>query len=177
MSDDSEPAGDTDREMPDGPPTTGQRTVIPGLTEYWKDLAAEVAAVAAEYRDEGWEVLETHPGDVAPLPPGEHDRWGLDVVVPGDELASVQELIDDAPVDELDVFRTVQGEVVLLLIAAKATAAERAILVPVYYRESDAAPVRAAARERGIVHVHLRPLTQEPIVTFSHEQPELFFPD
>jgi hypothetical protein len=177
MSDDSEPPGEPDQDIPDGPPTTGQQTVIPGLAEHWADLTAEVASIAAEYREEGWEVLEIHPGDVAPLSPGELERWGLDIVVPGNELESVQELINHAPVDELDVFRTVQGEVVLLLIAAKAPAAERVVLIPAYYREGDAVGIRAAARERGTIHVHLRPLTQKPVITFSHEQPELFFPD
>jgi len=51
MSDDSEPAGDTDHEMPDGPPTTGQRTVIPGLAEYWKDL--ELQGVVLHVTEDG----------------------------------------------------------------------------------------------------------------------------
>lgn len=155
----------------------GQAAIIPELSEYWPAFQEEIASLAEEYRSDGWEVVELHPGDIVPLAPGEHDRWGLDVVVPDDELGDVEDLVVDSAPEEFELFRSTQGEVVFQLIAAKAPEPKQLILVPTYYRRSDIGPTRAAAFDRGEIPIHLRPLRQSPVITFTHEDPDVFFPD
>jgi hypothetical protein len=49
------------------------------VTERWQEVLADAAAVAAEYREAGWETLVVSPGDVTPL---DGDPFGLDVLAP-----------------------------------------------------------------------------------------------
>lgn len=148
----------------------------PAVIDTWTELQADIDAIASEYHDDGWETTEIHPGDVAVIEPGEMDRWGIDVLVPDDELETVRQAAETGAFDELEVYRTTEGEVVFLLIVARDEPTEHAILIPAYYHLPGGATLRTHATERGVIHVHLRPLTQNPIITFSHHEPELFFP-
>ncbi len=149
----------------------------PAVLDAWPAMQEDVDALAAEFRDRGWDVIEIHPGDVVSLAPGEHDRWGLDVLTPDDELEAVAAAVEEAAFDELDVYRRVEGSYVFVLVVARDAPTERAILIPAYFRRDAAAPLRGYARERGEIHVHLRPLTRTPVITFSHDEPALFFPE
>lgn len=169
-----EPGSPSDQE--DGVITPGQAAVIPELAEYWPEFQAEIDSVAEEYRTDGWTVVEVHPGDVVPLEPGEHDRWGLDIVVPDDELTAVRDAVADSTTTELELLRSTRGELVFQLVVAKDPDDHCLVLIPTYYSESNIAPLRAAAFDRGIVQIHLRPLKQSPVITFSHEEPAMFFP-
>lgn len=156
--------------------TPGQNMIIPELGEYWPEFYQEIESLAERYRDDGWKVVEVHPGDVVPLAPGEHDRWGLDVVVPDDELATVQDVVTESSPEQLELFRSTRGELVFQLIVAKDPDEQCVVLIPTYYAESYIAALRAAAFDRGVVHIHLRPLRQSPVITFSHDEPAVFFP-
>lgn len=146
---------------------------------FWTRVMEQMAETAGEYRTRGWEVIEVHPGDVTPMSPEEDSsRWGLDVLVPDDELEQVRQAVepDHAEFDEWEVFGTTAGGFVLLLLTIKDTSRDLVVFVPVYYRITDSVGIRTTARERGKIHTHLRPLTREPIITFTHDDPVLFFP-
>lgn len=161
---------------PTGVATPGQKMIIPEIEEHWPEFQQEIDSMAHEYRDDGWEVVEVHPGDVVPIAPGDHDRWGIDVVVPNDELATVQNVVTESTPDQLELFRSTRGELVFQLVVAKDPDDHCLVLIPTYYSESNIEPIRAAAFDRGIVQIHLRPLKQSPVITFSHEEPAVFFP-
>jgi len=57
-----------------------------GIREHWDDLVDDVAATAEGLREEGWDVLELHPGDVTVVTGA---RSGFDVLVPDDEFETL----------------------------------------------------------------------------------------
>lgn len=154
---------------------------LPGVddaaVEAWDRVVEDMAATAAEYRDDGWAVVELHPGDVTPLPP-DHERFGLDVLVPGDEYETVSELVTDegAAFDEFEVFRAVHAGHVFLVVAVEDAAAEQVLLVPVYYGIKDAEKTIEGVLEQDTFPVHIRPLTIEDVVTFEPSEPKLLLP-
>jgi len=143
----------------------------------WERVVEDMEATAAEYRDDGWEVVELHPGDVTPLPP-DHDRFGLDVLVGGDEYETVSEMVTDdgAAFDEFEVFRAVQGGHVFLVVAVEDAAREQAVLVPAYYGIKDADDTIEAVLEGDTFPLHIRPLSIDDVVTVEPSDPSLLLP-
>ena len=154
-----------------------QPGVDDAAVEAWDRVVEDMEATAAEYRDDGWEVVELHPGDITPLPP-DHDRFGLDVLVPGDEYETVSELVtaDGAAFDEFEVFRAVQGGHVFLVVAVEDAAREQVVLVPAYYGIKDAEETIEAVLEQENFPVNVRPLTIDGVVTVEPSDPSLLLP-
>jgi hypothetical protein len=147
------------------------------VLESWEHVVEDMEATAAEYRDDGWEVVELHPGDVTPLPP-DHDRFGLDVLVPGDEYETVSAMVTDdgAAFDEFEVFRAVQGGHVFLVVAVEDEARQQVVLVPAYYGIKDAEDTIEGVLERESFPVNIRPLTVDGVVTVEPSEPSLLLP-
>jgi len=164
---------------------------LAGYTEFWDDVMADMEATAEEYREAGWDVLELHPGDVTPLPNVstdgtgiEVDRTGFDVLLPGDEFAAAQELVEEldgtdetAAFDEYDAYRAQQSEVVFLVVVMKAEAAGEAVAFPLYYTEQQAEPMLEHADAAGELRAYLRPLDDAERVVFSLSDPGTLFPE
>ncbi|SEO94548.1 hypothetical protein SAMN04487948_108133 [Halogranum amylolyticum] len=153
---------------------------LEGVLDVWEGVVEDMEATAAEYRENGWETLELHPGDVNPLPAVEErteGRFGLDVLVPGEEYETVSTLVADAEFDEYEVFRAQRGGVVFLLLVTKSTAAEQVVLTPLYYGVEDARLMLERAREADVLYTHVRPLSGDEHVTFTQQDPELLFPE
>ncbi|WP_101294028.1 DUF7529 family protein [Halegenticoccus soli] len=155
---------------------------LSGALEIWEGVVEDAAATAAALREEGWEALELHPGDVTPLPPptatdGGDGEFGLDVLVPGDEFDAVASFVGETSFDEYEVYRAREGGVVFLLLVMKAAASKRAVLVPLYYAVHDARPMLDRAREEGRMRTVVRPLSDDRRVVFTQEEPARLFPD
>lgn len=60
---------------------------------HWETLTAEAEAIAEEFEEDGWETLVVHPGSVTAV--HEHDRCGLDVVIPGNEYEPLAALVEE----------------------------------------------------------------------------------
>lgn len=148
------------------------------VAEVWEEVVADMATTAESYREDGWEVLEIHPGDVA-SPDGSQDgRWGLDVLVPGDEFEALEELIEveSFAFDESEVYRAARGGVVFLVVAVLDTDAGSAVLFPAYYDVDRGRSMLDRAVEAGEMRTHLRPLSVENVITFTYDDPSLFMP-
>ncbi|SFK58434.1 hypothetical protein SAMN04487950_0025 [Halogranum rubrum] len=153
---------------------------LTGVLDVWEGVVEDMEATAAEYRDEGWETLELHPGDVNALPSVQERRdgqFGLTVLVPGDEYEAVSSWVDGSEFDEYEVFRAQEGGVVFLVLATKSTATNRVVLTPLYYGVEDAQMMVERATEEGQMQVHVRPLSDDEHVTFTQTDPELLFPE
>lgn len=153
-----------------------------GVIDNWDAVISDMEATAAEYREEGWEVVELHPGDVTALT-GDHetvDRYGLDLVVPGDEAERVRALVeaDDAAFDSCSVFRAVDVGVVFLVIVVEDASRGVAVVTPAYYDSDDqqTQDMLEKAVRNGEMRTHVRDLGNERVMTFSHDDPDLFFP-
>lgn len=152
-----------------------------GFQQLWDAVTDDAEERAGEYEAEGWETLRLHVGDVTPLPstaagPEGAARVGLDVMVPGDEFAELEGLLEETEFDEYQVYSRSLETTVLLLLIVRATDARRAVFVPMYYRMEDAEAMLAAAETAGTCHTYVRPLSHDRRVVFSHEDPTLFFP-
>lgn len=148
------------------------------VQRHWEQAVADMEATAEEYRGEGWTVLEVHPGDVVALGPERADRWGLDLLLPDDEFHDLERWVDeeDADFDACEVFRARGGGLLYLVVAMQDTDARRAVLYPAYYDPALASSMLDAAEEAGEMRTHLRPLANEPVVTFTQSDPDLFAP-
>lgn len=147
------------------------------FADAWDAVIADMDATATEYREEGWDALELHPGDVTVLTGAEYR--GFDVVVPDGEFESIEGFVADAAFDTFEVFRAESTGRVFALVAAMATAAERVVLFPVFFERGgeDVGDLRAHAESEGEIEARVRPLAKGPSVTFTCEKPSLFFPD
>lgn len=142
------------------------------VADRWQELLADADATAAEYREAGWEALVVRPGDVTPL---DGDPFGLDVLAPTDEVETLEELVADVTFDTSHVLRAEEGNVRFCIVAVEAGEDEVAVVVPVFYDIDEAASLAERAREEGVTYTHVRPPSDDARVTFTHDDPELFF--
>lgn len=142
------------------------------VADRWQELLVDADATAAEYREAGWEALVVRPGDVTPL---DGDPFGLDVLAPTDEVETLEELVADVTFDTSHVLRAEEGGVRFCIVAVEAGADEVAVVVPVFYDVDEAASLAERAREEGVTYTHVRPPSDDARVTFTHDDPSLFF--
>lgn len=159
-----------------------QQGLPTGVIDSWEAVVSDMEATAAEYREDGWTVIELHPGDVATLT-GNHeriDRYGLDLVVPSDEAETVYELVEaeDAAFDSCSLFKAVRAGIVFLVVAVEDETRGIAVLYPAYYDVDDeqTEEMLEVATSRGEMQTHVRNLGGERLSTFTHGDPSLFFP-
>lgn len=172
-----------DQSDPDATPSTpagevGDFGMVNRVLEVWDDVIEDMEATAETYREEGWEVLAIHPGDVA-SPDGEQGgRWGIDVLVPGDEFDELERLteVESFSFDESEVYRATGPGLVLLVVAILDHDTEVAVIFPAYYDVDQARSMLNRATDAGEMRTHLRPLDLENVVTFTHDDPSLFMP-
>lgn len=144
----------------------------------WTEVLEDMDATAATYVEDGWEVQKIHPGQVTVRDGEISDRLGLDVLVPDNEFAAVEELLEAGfEVDDYEVFTAIDEGFVLLLLVLRDRQGQRAVFVPTYYRIAGRSTYRmlSKANERGMIHTYLRTL-DETVIEFTHEDPELFQP-
>jgi hypothetical protein len=147
------------------------------LSDHWEDILSDMEATADEYREQGWETMELHPGDVTALAPDEEDdTYGLDVLVPGDEFDELEARVEGgASFDSYQVFRGEGSGLVLLLVVMEDEESELAALFPAYFDPGQSTDMREAALSSGTMYSHVRPLDKRNVVTFAHDDPALFF--
>lgn len=144
----------------------------------WDDMLADLAATAEGYREDGWETLELHPGDVTVLSGKYGDRVGLDVLIPDDEYCALETWFDAGfDVDGYEVYRSVVEGTVFLLVAVRDADDRRAVLFPAYYApgDGDVRELFARAGRDGELHSYLRRLSGD-YVELRHDDPDLFAP-
>ena len=143
----------------------------------WDDLLADARAIAAEYREDGWDAVVLEPTDVAPVE--RDDRTGLDVTVSAEEYDVIAGLVDgDVTITAADVYyRPLADEGSdqrVALAVERDDDSETAILVSLAYDITAARSVfeTALLEEELLVHVLADP--DDGWVSFSHDDPSLF---
>lgn len=149
------------------------KLVPKGVEANWNAVVEEAETLAADYREEGWETLVIHPGDVTPL---FGDPFGLDVLASRSEFEQTRAFADEHTFEKSHVYRKSSEDVVLLLLVFEADTEEPVVvLVPAYAAREDLERLFAPAREADEMHTHVRPLSDDERVTFSIDDPDLFF--
>lgn len=151
---------------------SGDGGVPDGLASRWETLLDEAEAVASEYREDGWDALLVHTGDVTALTT---DPFGLDVLAPGDEFEALEERVAGSVFDRSHVYSAEEGDSLFLVIVAEASEAELAVVIPAFLTHQDVLELEGVAVERGEMQTHVRPLSDDARVTFTHDDPALFF--
>lgn len=149
---------------------TGENNPFGEVVDHWEAVIEDMHATAGEYREAGWETVALHPGDVHVLRE-ESDRDGLDVVVPGEEFERLRELVADRSFDSYELYRADAGSMVYALVVLEAAGDDGAVFVPVYYEVDELERLAGA----DTLYTHVRPLSREEIVTFTHRDPSPFF--
>lgn len=144
----------------------------PAVADRWETVLDDVRATAAEYRDDRWEVLVIHTGDVTPLT---DDPFGLDVLAPDDEFDDLAALVDTVTFDQTSVYRADDGGVRFFVTVPEATEANRAVVIPTFIVRTELPALRERATAAGAMFTHVRTLAADRRVTFRHDDPELFF--
>lgn len=139
----------------------------------WEALFDDVEATAADLRDEGFDVVSIHAGDVTPLT----DDLTLDVLAPGDEYRELVEMLDEAEAEltEFLVFGATEGGVTFAVVVGQDPTAEVAACFPLYITKETKATLGSQAVEAGEIHFKLRPLDDESAVELTLSEPELLF--
>ena len=145
----------------------------PAVGERWQALLEDAETTAAEYAADGYETLVVHPGDVAPVT---GEPYGLDVVAPGEEFESLEALVERATFDTSHVYRAEAGSTRFLVVVVEGTTDEGGVAVVVPAFLADEPPELAErATDEGVMYTHVRPPSDDSRVTFTHDDPSLFF--
>ncbi len=165
--------------MDDESPVAGERL---------GEVLADVEGMADDHREAGRETVVVPPTDAGVL---DGTPFGLEVVTPRDRFDALEAVVDVATLDTSHVYRTEADDVRLLIVLLEGTlpptdaAAEPdadtatgdaalSVFVPaVLPLPADA--LAARAREAGAMYTHVRPPADDARVTFTHQDPELFF--
>lgn len=151
--------------------TGGGRTV-------WERVREDAEELAAELQADGWQVCVVQAGHVAAVPPSAStDRHGLVYIVPDSVGEELPELVDESSFDRYEVFRTVAGNTLYLVIRVRDDETERGVVLSGAIDVEQGQELADAARERDELHSHVRLLDGTHLATFRHEDPTHFFPE
>lgn len=142
---------------------------------HWEQVVEDMEATAAEYADAGRRTVALHPGDVTVVP-ADHDQFGIVALVPDDEFGTLRETVEDRTFDAYEVFRAETEAMVFLLVVVESDDGEAAVFLPAYY-EREADGEGELRKHDGTLYTRVRNLSGEEVVSFSHDDPEPFFPD
>ncbi|MDY6765168.1 MAG: hypothetical protein SV377_05715 [Halobacteria archaeon] len=164
-------------EPPDGATEDPRNNPNVEAMSRWEEVLADMEATASEYRDQGWDATELHPGDVAMVLPDEQDDPGIDIILPKDEFQALQDHgMEDGGFDTIEAFQAGSPDFVYLLLAIEDTDSKHVVLTPAYYQVTeDARGLFEHAIKQGKIDIFLRTLTGEEIVV-SHKNPGLLAP-
>lgn len=142
------------------------------IAEYTDELVADAERTAEEYREEGWEAILVRPDDINILV---HDAFGIEVTTTDEIFDEVESLAERLTFDATRVYRADEEAVRFLVVGIEATAESTVVLVPAFFATEVTDAVDETAREQDAAYTHVRPEAEDRRVTFSHDDPELFF--
>ena len=146
---------------------------------HWERVMEDMAATAEEYRERGWDAHGVHPGDVGLFADTEKEgRTGIDLLAPDNEFDPVAEAFDAADgFGDAQVFRADTGSSVFVVVALEDAETETAVLLPAHYSPPENEEFMEMIYADGEVRIHVRPLNERRILTFTHDDPSLFLPE
>lgn len=149
----------------------------PGDESAWARTIEEMNDLAERLAADGWDVVATPAGHVAPESPssGDSDRFGFVFVVPGDEEDAFRDAFETGEFGEYQVFRRRVGNHLYLVVQFTDPDAEIAILLAGGVDMTEAQGMIDAARDRGEMYTHVQLLDWTHLGSFRHEDFETFF--
>lgn len=164
MTNGPDPTAEPDNELGDGLP-------------YWQQAIEDMEATAEEYGDRGWQAIPIHPGDVAVFSE-ELDRTGIELLPPDDEFDELAAAFDDAGgFESAQVLRAETEGSVYVVVVLEDESTETAVLLPAYYSPAEHEDFVDMIQTEGEVRIHVRPLDERRVLTFTNQDPDLFLPE
>ncbi|MFB6152119.1 MAG: hypothetical protein ABEJ40_09970 [Haloarculaceae archaeon] len=153
------------------------QTPTPRETAWGKTLT-EANRMAAELRDEGWNVVAVRAGHVAPVAPaqGNSDRFGLVYVAPDGVAEDLLDAVEGGSFDRSDAFRNRVGSDLFLVTRVVDSDARRVVVLVGAVDLGRADPLLDAVRERGTVHSHVELLDGTHLASLRHDDPSILLP-
>lgn len=143
----------------------------PEASSTWERVTDEADALAADYRERGWETLVVNPGDVTVVDQDEY--FGLDVLAPDSTYDRVRSLVEANTFDRSHVYR--QDGTALTYFVCVFEGDKVALVVPAYVGTADLDRLYARAREADEMQLHVRPLEYVERSTLRVSDPSTFF--
>lgn len=144
---------------------------------HWDDLLTDIDALQDQYAAEGWSVTVLHPGEVTPMRGDGIEPALLDVLIPDNELDTLDRLVTDHGFDAVDVYRETADGTVFLVVVLQCAAADTVVIYPAYYNVPDADIMIEEAIDEGVLRVRFRNLADDEAVLVEHPDPDPFFPE
>lgn len=144
---------------------------------YWQQVLEDMEATAEEYRDRGWQAITVHPGDVAVFSE-DLGRTGIELLPPDNEFDDLSAAFDEAGgFESAQVLRAETEGSVYVVVVLEDEPTEAAVLLPAHYSPNEHEGFVDMIRSEGEVRIHVRPLDERRVLTFTHEDPDLFLPE
>jgi hypothetical protein len=144
------------------------------VSSRWDAVVDEMRATAELHRSNGYETVEIHPGDVTVVGPDDAGRTGFDVLAPDGEFEHLHGLTATHEFDTYEVLRGTTETMVFALVRLESDHA--VVFVPLYYERPTLSTLQECVAAEGALATTVRPLRNDRAVTFSHAEPEPFFP-
>jgi hypothetical protein len=140
-----------------------------------KSVVREMQRLAEEYEDEGWAVVQCHPGGVETLAETA-GLAGIEIIVPDNELEAVEEQLSEGSFESYQVYRDEYERLLFFVVAVEDTDNQTALLFCGYFDLDEAAPMYDRAGQDGELAVYLRTGGGD-YVEFAPVDPAHFRPD
>lgn len=144
----------------------------------WARTLRTATEMAAELRDDGWEVVTVRAGHVEPeLPRHGDDGVGFVYVAPGEVADPLAAAVERGAFESYEVFSRTTGSDLFALTRVTDPERELAVLLVGTVDLARAPSLPSIARERGEMHSHVRLLDGTQVASFVHDDPDAFFPE
>lgn len=141
-------------------------------SEYWDRMLEDVSASAEEHRRAGYRTVVLHPEASGTVDRGEP---GIAAVVPQEEFEDLDGVVS---VREVDGYEVLRGEVpgrVHVLVQFYTADGDAVVLLPTAVDRDALTALAGAVGET--FYLHVTPPGDDETVTFTLDDPSLFFPD
>lgn len=166
-----------------GPGTSTDADRIPQASgptqEAWEQTLEDMAAMARDREERGFETLQIPAGDTTPKSPaaGDTDRFGLSYVVPSDVAGQFQSYAETGSFTETAVYQVAEAGHVYIVTECVDVESGVVVFVAGTYQMRHAPALVRTATERGRMYTHLRTLDGTHLGTIEHEDVSAFFPE
>jgi hypothetical protein len=152
---------------------TNPEPVPEGATEnHWKQLVLEMEESADKHQRAGWGTTVLHPTASGAV---DDPEPGIGIVVPREEFETLDGVVSTRAVEEYEVLRAdLPGETQFLVILFTADA-EQAVFLPAAVATDSLDDLRGTVGDA--LYTHVTSPEDDATVSFTHDDPDLFFPD
>lgn len=149
------------------------------VSKAWKRTNDEREAIAAERRDEGWEVasIPTVQTSAPSRAGGDPERFGLVHVIPDNHADAFREAYEAGEYSEYLVYFNIVHNSAFLVVEHMDPEAKRAIVLSAHYDIRMAEGMVRSVIEEGRINTYAKTINGTELGEFTHEEYRPFIPD